>query len=219
MGLICLPDVIIDSINQYVTDNDKIKIFLILQEANLNLKLLNNIEISVNGIEFMDNDLKLASKLNNLEILKMSSTNNISSYGISWLRYMNQLKELSINISPNITDINLLSIPVTNIQILILNGSCHHLTNRSIEHISKMTNLKTLYLSESMITDFKPLSILSNLEKLYLKGKNINDDNLKLDFFSKMIKLCLYDTNITDYTGSKIGFFNVFGRALFKRKY
>ncbi|MCL2108805.1 MAG: leucine-rich repeat domain-containing protein [Oscillospiraceae bacterium] len=72
------------------------------------------------------------------------------------------------------------------------------LTNEDIQPLVLMTNLTKLNLAMNSISDFSPISGLTNLEELHLSGNPDNTDISVLTNLKELKMLLLTSTNITD---------------------
>ena len=110
------------------------------------------------------------------------------------------LRERLIQNNEDLTDLTHLS-GMTNLTRL-------HLSNNNISDISalsSLTNLKLLYLDNNNISDLSPLSSLTNLTNLYLGSNSISDIS-HLSGLTKMWALGLGDNDISDLTPLSSGF-------------
>ena len=140
-------------------------------------------------------------KLTKLRVLKLQSCgagDGNAVKDVSWVKGLTALIELSF-VHNKVSDTTPLE-GLTNLTYLNLGDN--PLTNKSLESIGKLTNLKELYLySVKNGSDITPLGKLTKLTYLHLGGMK-NLENVKpLSSLTKLEKLRIHGTKVKDLTG------------------
>ncbi|MEX2232811.1 MAG: c-type cytochrome domain-containing protein [Cyclobacteriaceae bacterium] len=102
---------------------------------------------------------------------------------------------------PEITDEQTKSLQEINQQLVWLNLSQTRISDQQLAEISKLTNLRVLYLNNTGITDsgLSQLEQLSNLRLLSLVGTGITDESIPTFLKLKTLtNLFLYQSSVTD---------------------
>jgi hypothetical protein len=116
------------------------------------------------------------------------------------MKMLENLKGLEIVHLPGtgITDEGVRSL-CTNRRLKLLWVFDNQITNKSLSHIAKLSDLENLNINNTKITELAPLSSLKNLTKLYLAAVKIDDSDLPVLLkFPKLRLLHLHATPITD---------------------
>jgi hypothetical protein len=142
--------------------------------------------------------------LDGIEALKRLVTLNLSDNLVSDLTPLSNLKMLRVlNLSNNqMCDLNLVNFSsIENLQIRELDLVSNHCDNgellRDISHLSRLTEIEELVLSNNHIEDIKPLAHLSKLKSLDLRGNQIKDIE-PLQQLTRLKELNLRENAISD---------------------
>jgi len=158
-------------------------------------------ELDLYGCEQLTDDwMKVLKGLTNIRKLKLGGCSQLTANGISCIESFLSLEELNLD-GCNIQDGWLLSFAhITTLRQLLLFGN--RLTGEGFQHLSYLTNLRTLYLDGSYnLTDpdFDCLAALTNLMELNLDSCKVSNASLKsLEYLEKLNLLSLNACELSD---------------------
>lgn len=140
-------------------------------------------------ISTSSDNLDAIGNLTNLETLEISGE-NVTDF--KWLKNNVNLKNLTVELSCNITDLSGLE-DLTNLEYLeIYNADITDLSK-----LKKLTNLKQIYFHHSDLTDLSGLENLTNLNRISISGSNVNDISA-LKNLTSLTSLVIGGEGITD---------------------
>jgi hypothetical protein len=133
--------------------------------------------------------------------------------GAAWLRrllgedFFSSVIAVDIN-SHNVTDDSLVHVePLADLVNLGLWDSCEQVTDRGLSHLTGLSKLKVLYLSDTGITNdgLVHLHGLNRLQTLYLSGTKITNGGLMyLKEFPRLRSLYIFNTAVSDAGVAKL---------------
>ena len=138
------------------------------------------------------------TKLRDLALQSCGFGNGNPVKDISWVKGLTELTDLSF-VHNKVSD----TTPLEGLtKLTYLNLGDNPLTNKSLESIGKLTNLKELYLySVSNVSDITPLGKLTNLTYLHLGNMKKLENVKPLSSLKKLEKLRIHKTAVKDLTG------------------
>ncbi len=146
-------------------------------------------------------DYKPLGKLTKMRDMQLSSCGTGDGNAvtdISWVKGLTALTDLSF-VHNKVSD----TTPLEGLTgLTYLNMGDNPLTNKSLESIGKLTNLRELYLySISNVSDITPIGKLTKLTYLHLGNMKKLENVKPLASLTKLEKLRIHKTKVTDLTG------------------
>lgn len=183
-------------------------------------------EIKLPGDHLTDAALASLSGLSELRVLKMYGTTNFTSAGLAHLAPLTNLRSLTLwdtlitDLRPlrgaaaltnltlyqsRVTDAGLAGIATSFPHLVVLdldglNVPRSRITNAGLAHLASLTNLRSLTLDDTLITDLRPLRGASALTDLALQQSRVTDAGLAgiATSFPHLVSLNLDGSRITD---------------------
>jgi internalin A len=131
-------------------------------------KLKNLRKLDLGRTQVADGGMPYLAKATHLEEFNLSDT-RVSDVGIRWLAHLNELKQLRL-VGVEITDEGMAVIgDLTRLEGLTLSG-CRGVSDRSLLHIRKLTNLRSLVANSTGMTDDGLRTLWNDLPELVITG-------------------------------------------------
>ena len=142
--------------------------------------------------------LGMLTKMRDMQLSSCGTGDGNAVVDISWVKGLTALTNLSF-VHNKVSDTTPLE-ALTN--LTYLNMGDNPLTNKSLESIGKLTELRELYLySISNVSDVSPLANLSKLTYLHLGNMKKLENVKPLTSLKKLEKLRIHKTKVKDLTG------------------
>src|SRR5579872_5181984 len=149
--------------------------------------------------EATDDAIGWLSSLRNLRALHLNSS-KVTEVGLSRLSGLTQLEELHFNGTP-VTDDSLVHLKGLKKLRILAFGWHSELTDAGIEHLTELTEIRSLNLKTTMVSDAGLVFLrkMTKLEVLDLNGTQVTDAGLvNLKDMTSLIALDLSNTEVTD---------------------